>query len=71
MSVIVISVMIAINITLALAAGVFCYLWLALRRHLKDNPDHHTQLILSDMMRGNALLRIERIAPEDVYLRRQ
>jgi hypothetical protein len=37
---------------------------------LKKNPDLTTHEILADILKGNALVRIERIAPESVFLKR-
>ena len=68
MSVIVLSVICGI---LAVSTGCFSYLYFTLLRRSKENPNFETQLIISDMLRGNALVRIERISPEDIYLRRQ
>lgn len=72
-----------IEIYLIITSVLFCIasgstlwaLWLHkslkdIKRHLKDNPDFQTQLVLSDMMQAGSLVRIERIPPENVYLRR-
>lgn len=37
----------------------------------KANPSFETQQLLSDLLRGDALFHISRIAPEDVLIRRQ
>lgn len=68
MSVIVLSVL---SILLAICCAVFAWLFFSLKSKIKDNPNFETQLIISDMLRGNAIVRISRVAPEDIYLRRQ
>lgn len=67
MSVIILSV---ISGVLAAASMLFAYLYFTLRHKIKENPDHATQLILSDIFAGTALIRVERVAPENIYLRR-
>ena len=56
---------------LAVSTAIFSFLYYSILKKTKDNPDYKTQLILSDMFRGNAIIRVERVAPEDLFLRRQ
>jgi hypothetical protein len=34
------------------------------------NPGYETQLMFADLMRGHALFHIERVEPQNVFLRR-
>lgn len=41
-----------------------------LKTKFKANPSYETQLFMADMLRSGSLFHIERIAPEDVLIRR-
>lgn len=42
----------------------------ALKEKFRANPSYETQLFMADMLRNGSLFHIERIAPEDVLIRR-
>ncbi len=49
------------------------YFYLARKKLLKKyqiDPSYETQLMFADLMRGHALFHIERVEPQNVFLRR-
>lgn len=58
----------------ALASTVFgVFFFLSLRKiknKYRVDPSYETQLMFADLMRGNALFHIERVEPQNIFLRR-
>jgi hypothetical protein len=42
----------------------------SLQNKFKDNPSYETQQFMADLLRGDVLFHIERVAPESVFIRR-
>lgn len=60
---------IVFGVLLAFSLSANAYLFYLLRKIKKDRPmTRDAQMLLSDILRGNGLVRIKRIAPEDVFL---
>lgn len=58
------------TLLLALSVCLNGFLFLKLRElSKKPTPTYDVQDLLSDLMRGNALVKVSRVAPEDVFLR--
>jgi uncharacterized protein YneF (UPF0154 family) len=54
----------------SIVAATFYYKYRSITKELHKNPSYETQMILADLMTNGTLLRVERVPPEHVYLRR-
>jgi hypothetical protein len=61
---------ILLSCALGLSISLNAYLYFLFKKEQRKKLENIESEILIDILRGNALVRIERIAPESVFLRR-